>query len=91
MVDRINNGGNLSDDAFTSSSTRQDVAEGFMNPGKDNPTRITIEGHSGSNVGPFSAARSEAEILFRGGTEFEVLSNTVGPDGIRQLVVREVP
>ncbi|PKH37850.1 NAD:arginine ADP-ribosyltransferase [Nocardioides alpinus] len=91
VVDRINNGGNLSDGAFTSSSTRQDVAEGFMNPGRDNPTRITIEGHSGSNVGPFSAARSEAEILFRGGTEFEVLSNTVGPDGIRQLVVREIP
>jgi hypothetical protein len=91
VVDRINNGGNLSDGAFTSSSTNPNVAEGFMNLGKDNPTRITIEGHSGSNVGPFSAARSEAEILFRGGTEFEVLSNTVGPDGVRQLVVREIP
>ncbi|KQV77507.1 hypothetical protein ASC64_01275 [Nocardioides sp. Root122] len=91
VVDRIDNGGNLSDGAFTSSSTNPNVAEGFMNLGKDNPTRITIEGHSGSNVGPFSAARSEAEILFRGGTEFEVLSNTVGPDGIRQLVVREIP
>jgi hypothetical protein len=90
VVERISNGGTLSDDAFTSSSTRQDVAEGFMKTWKDNPTRITIDGHSGSNVGPFSAARSEAEILFRGGTEFEVLSNTVGPDGIRQLVVREV-
>ncbi|MCW2739033.1 ADP-ribosyltransferase, partial [Nocardioides sp.] len=91
VVDRINNGGNLSDGAFTSSSTNPNVAEGFMNLGKDNPTRITIDGHSGSNVGPFSAARSEAEILFRGGTEFEVLSNTVGPDGVRQLVVREIP
>jgi len=91
VVDRISNGGNLSDGAFTSSSTNPNVAEGFMNLGKDNPTRITIDGHSGSNVGPFSAAKSEAEILFRGGTEFEVLSNTVGPDGIRQLVVREIP
>jgi hypothetical protein len=42
-------------------------------------------------MGPFSAARVEAEILFRGGTKLEVLSNTVGPDGVRQLVVREVP
>jgi ADP-ribosyltransferase exoenzyme len=91
VVDHINNGGTYSDQAFTSSSTNPNVAEGFMNPGKDNPTRITIDGHSGSNVGPFSAARSEAEILFRGGTEFEVLSNTIGPDGVRQLVVREVP
>nr|WP_300047852.1 ADP-ribosyltransferase [uncultured Nocardioides sp.] len=91
VVDHINNGGNYSDRAFTSSSTNPNVAEGFMNPGKDNPTRITIDGHSGSNVGPFSAARSEAEILFKGGTEFEVLSNTIGPDGVRQLVVREIP
>ncbi|MDZ5661058.1 ADP-ribosyltransferase domain-containing protein [Nocardioides sp. S-58] len=91
VVERINNGGNLSDGAFTSSSTNPNVAEGFLNPSKDNPTRITIEGHSGSNVGPFSAAQKEAEILFRGGTEFEVLSNTVGPDGVRQLVVREIP
>jgi hypothetical protein len=91
VVDNINNGGNYSDRAFTSSSTNPNVAEGFMNPGKDNPTRITIDGHSGSNVGPFSAARSEAEILFKGGTEFEVLSNTIGPDGVRQLVVREIP
>ncbi|WP_210649531.1 putative T7SS-secreted protein [Nocardioides sp. SYSU D00065] len=90
VVERINNGGTLTDGAFTSSSTNANVAEGFINLGKDNPTRITIEGHSGSNVGPFSAARSEAEILFRGGTEFEVLSNTPGPDGVRQLVVREV-
>ena len=91
VVDNINNGGTYSDRAFTSSSTNPNVAEGFMNPGKDNPTRITIDGHSGSNVGPFSAARSEAEILFKGGTEFEVLSNTIGPDGVRQLVVREIP
>ncbi|WP_457184526.1 putative T7SS-secreted protein [Nocardioides sp. P5_E3] len=91
VVDNINNGGNYSDRAFTSSSTNPNVAEGFMNPGKDNPTRITIDGHSGSNVGPFSAAKSEAEILFKGGTEFEVLSNTIGPDGVRQLVVREIP
>ncbi|NPC41427.1 putative T7SS-secreted protein [Nocardioides sp. zg-1230] len=91
VVEHVNNGGNLSDRGFSSSSTNPNVAEGFMDPGKENPTRITIDGHSGANVGPFSAARSEAEILFKAGTEFEVLSNTIGPDGVRQLVVREIP
>ena len=91
VVDHINNGGNYSDRAFSSSSTNPNVADSFFNPNRENPTRMTIDGHSGSNVGPFSAARSEAEILFRGGTEFEVLSNTVGPDGVRNLVLREVP
>ena len=91
VVDHINNGGNYSDRAFSSSSTNPNVAENFFDPHRENPTRMTIDGHSGSNVGPFSAARSEAEILFRGGTEFEVLSNTVGPDGVRNLVLREVP
>lgn len=66
------------------------VADDFINHSGDNPTKITIEGHGGSNVGPFSAARSEAEILFKGGTEFEVLSNVLDSSGVRQLVVREL-
>jgi hypothetical protein len=90
VLDSIDDTGRLSDPAFTSTSTRADVAEGFMDPGGTNPTRITIEGHTGVDVSPFSAARGEAEILFRGGTEFEVLENFVGPDGVRQLIVREV-
>lgn len=90
VVDRINNGGNLSDGAFTSSSLDPDVADGFMHLGKDNPTSITVEGHSGTDVGPFSAAQREAEILFRGGTEFEVLENSVDANGVRHLVVREI-
>ena len=90
VVDHINNGGNLSDGAFTSSSLSPDVADGFMNLGRDNPTSITVQGHSGTNVGPFSAAQGEAEILFRGGTEFQVLENSVDANGVRHLVVREV-
>ena len=61
-----------------------------MNLGRDNPTRITVQGHSGTNVGPFCRAGSEAEILFRGGTEFQVLENSVDANGVRHLVVREV-
>jgi hypothetical protein len=53
--------------------------------------RTAVDEHSGADVGPFSAVRSEAEILFEGGTEFEVLSNTIGPDEVRQLVVGEIP
>ena len=90
VVDNINNGGNLSDGAFTSSSLDPGVADDFMNLGRDNPTSITIEGHSGTNVGPFSAAQREAEILFRGGTEFQVLENSVDANGVRHLVVREI-
>ena len=89
VVDHIDGGGQLSDKAFSSSSLNPDVAENFIKHWKDNPTRITVEGHSGVNVQPFSAARGEAEILFRGGTKFDVLENYLGPDGIRQIVVRE--
>jgi hypothetical protein len=41
-------------------------------------TSITLHRTSGVDVGPVSAARSEAEILFRGGTEFEVLNRRLG-------------
>ena len=82
-MDHIDGGGQLSDKAFSSSSLNPDVAENFIKHWKDNPTRITVEGHSGVNVQPFSAARGEAEILFRGGTKFDVLENYLGPDGIR--------
>jgi hypothetical protein len=32
----------------------------------------------------------EADILFRAGTEFQVLENFVDANGVRHLVVREV-
>ncbi len=90
VIDHINSGGNLRDEAFSSSSIDPRVADDFIDHSKDNPTKITIEGHSGSNVGPFSAARSEAEILFKGGTEFRVLDNYVDADGLRHVRVEEI-
>ncbi|MGH8880081.1 MAG: putative T7SS-secreted protein, partial [Stackebrandtia sp.] len=90
VVDEIARTGKFSDDAFSSSSVDERVAEGFLNHSKPNPTFLTVDGHSGVNVQPFSAARGEAEILFKGGTEFDVLDNFVGEDGVRRLVVREV-
>jgi len=91
VVDDIEAGRPLTDPGFSSSSLNQDVARGFMDRNARNPTRISIEGHSGVNVQPFSAAQGEAEILFRGGTKFDVLSNYVDHEGVRHLVVREVP
>ena len=90
VLERIDESGHYSDPAFTSSSLRPEVAENFYDPGGHNPTMITIEGHSGVDVRPFSAARGEAEILFGNGTDFEVVRNVMGDDGIRQLVIREV-
>jgi hypothetical protein len=90
VIDHLEADGNLTDKAFSSSSLDTRVAERFIDPDRPNPTRIIIEGYSGRDVGPFSAARGEAEILFRGGTKFEVTQNTIDPDGIRRLVVREV-
>lgn len=85
VIDR----GVLRDPAFVSSSRDPGVAEGFINAFRDNPTRITIEGHSGVNVGPFSAAKGEAEILFRDGIPFEVLDYRYRPDGVLDIIVRE--
>ena len=63
-----------------------------MNLGKDNPTRITDRRSLGQQRGPvLRGAGPRLRSCSRGGTEFEVLSNTIGPDGVRQLVVREVP
>jgi len=90
VVDHINGGGRLSDAAFSSSSREQSVAEGFIRHHEPNPTRITVEGHSGVNVKPFSSMQLEDEILFRGGTEFDVVENFVDANGVRTLVIREV-
>lgn len=91
VVNDIAQTGRYTDPAFSSSSLDPAVAERFIDGAKANPTRITVEGASGVDVRPFSAARGEAEILFPSNTEFEVVSNVVGPDGVRNLVLRELP
>ena len=83
--------GRFSDMAFSSSSLDESVAHGFYSIARDNPTFFTIQGHSGVNVQPFSAARGEAEILFQGSTEFHVRVNVVDPaSGVRQVLLEEV-
>jgi hypothetical protein len=56
------------------------VAEGFVKPWKENPTLMTIDGHSGVDVRPFSAAQREGEFLFKPGVGFEVVTNKVVPE-----------
>ncbi len=90
VVERMLVEGRYSDEAFSSSSLNPDVSEGFVKLNRENPTFMTIQGHSGVNVAPFSAARTEVEILFRGGAEFEVLDTWVRPDGVREFTLREL-
>jgi hypothetical protein len=90
VLEEIARTGRLSDSAFTSSSVSREVAEGFIDRSKPNQTRITVEGVTGVDIKPFSAKQGEVEVLFRNGTSFDVLSNAVGADGVRHLVVREV-
>lgn len=79
------------DPAFSSSSFDPKVADGFIRPGKSNPTKFTIIGHSGVDVKPFSAAAGEAEILFKPGVQFRVLENVVDENGFRHVILKEVP
>jgi hypothetical protein len=91
VVDGMEATGRFSDAAFSSSSLDVDVAHGFYSLARDNPTLFTINGTSGVNVQPFSAARGEAEILFQGGAEFHVRVNVVDPaTGVRQVLLEEV-
>jgi len=91
VVDSMETTGRFADGAFMSTSLNPDVAHGFYSLARDNPTFFAIEGVSGVNVQPFSAARNEAEILFGGGTDFNVVTNIVDPaTGVRHVVLQEV-
>jgi hypothetical protein len=90
VYDRLLNEGRYSDAAFSSSSLNPDVADRFYNTAEPRATSMTIEGRSGVNVQPFSAARGEAEILFKGGTDFVVVGKPyLDPDGVLQVTLRE--
>lgn len=77
VVDEIARTGTYSDKAFSSSSMNESTARDFIRPYGDNPTYMKIDGHSSSDVRPFSAAQREAEFLFKPDTKFEVLRNEV--------------
>ena len=75
----------VADPAFLSTSVDPVVARNFGS------MDVTVHGHSGVDVAPLSAYGREGEILFRPGTQFEVLSRA--PDaatGRLQIVLQEV-
>lgn len=81
VLDEMDATGTFTDRAFMSTSTDPSVPQNFLagHPPKphEDPCRIEIQGHSGSNIAPFSQyGKTEAEILFDHGAGFEVVSKT---------------
>lgn len=60
--------------AFTSTSTDASVATGAF----DGNTLMTVTGHSGRDIAPFSEF-PESEILYDKGTQFQVIRNAFDP------------
>lgn len=79
VVQEIERTGTYHDPAFSSSSSNPAVANSFVHGG-DNPTVMTIHGHSSTDVHPFSAAQRESEYLFKPGVKFDVVTNKVVPE-----------
>ncbi|MER7557005.1 putative T7SS-secreted protein [Nocardioides sp. NPDC126508] len=77
VLEQIESTGKYSDPAFSSSSTKIEVARSFISDWGSNPTIMRIEGHSGTDVRPFSAAQGETEYLFKPGNQFDVLRNEI--------------
>lgn len=90
-LDEMARTGKYYDDAFSSSSVNPSTAENFIPSHAKNPTFFTIEGKTGVNVQPFSAAQHEGEILFQGGRQFEILDSTPDAKGVLHVVLRELP
>ncbi|KGM12503.1 ADP-ribosyltransferase [Cellulomonas bogoriensis] len=80
-------GNTVRDDAFWSSSTRPDVAQGFRGDGN---AFVTIQdGRSGVDIRALSYYGNESEVLFRGGHPFEVVSRDWNAGGFWEFVVRD--
>ncbi|HEX6523941.1 MAG TPA: ADP-ribosyltransferase domain-containing protein [Streptosporangiaceae bacterium] len=72
--------------AFTSTSTDASVATGAF----DGNTLMTVTGHSGRDIAPFSHY-PESEILYEKGTQFQVIRNAFDPAiGKTVIQMREV-
>jgi len=72
--------------AFTSTSTDASVATGAF----DGNTLMTVTGHSGRDIAPFSDY-PESEILYDKGTQFQVIRNAFDPAiGKTVIQMREV-
>ena len=89
VLDSMQPGGTHTDPGYLSSSTDINMAESFRDRGDSNAL-ITIDGKTGTDIEPFSSNRGESEILFTGGTTFEVVSKTQNPHGVWEIHLREL-
>lgn len=92
LLDQFVEGRLFSDPAYLSTSTDSHVAEQFARGAGENqtPTLLKIEGYDGVDVKQLSRYMQESEILFPRGTEFEVVSRTLGDDGVLRIILRQV-
>ena len=80
VVDNINNGGQLLRPRLHQQLDQPQRRRGVHEPRQDNPTADHHRRPLGQQrAAPSPRRRSEAEILFSGGTEFEVLEQHRGP------------
>ncbi|GAA2021624.1 hypothetical protein GCM10009839_18430 [Catenulispora yoronensis] len=76
-------GSSVVEHAFTSASN----VEGGIHP--DSLIKMTIQSKTGVDVTAISHHESELEVLFKAGTEFDVLDKVQGPGGVWHIVLQE--
>ena len=80
------------DDAFFSTSTREHIA--LYHRDKSDPATgyskvfFEVEGNGGSHILPFSQAEAESEVLFRTGTDFDIVDHSYDPKDGYRIVLR---
>jgi hypothetical protein len=90
VLDSIDATGRFSDPAFLSSSTSEEIAQGFR--GAHGNAMLHIDGTTGHDVASMAHyGTGEAEVLFDKGTEFDVVRKVWNPDGYWDIYLKETP
>nr|WP_260174026.1 toxin glutamine deamidase domain-containing protein [Nocardioides albus] len=100
MVDRLFSGERFSDPAFLSTTKSPDVASNWIDELHDNrdpdaapkdKVLVRVEGHTGRDISDISLNSGEKEILFKPGTEFDVVGRHWNDSAGRwEIELREV-
>jgi hypothetical protein len=92
LLNQLKEGDIFQDPGYLSSSLNERVAESFARGAGDGetPTLLSVVGNNGVDVAPLSRWTDEAEILFPRGSNFEVVSRELGPDGVLRIVMKQV-
>lgn len=86
VLEQMDRTGTFSDPAFMSTSTSEDVAQGFRGNGN---AMLHIEGNTGHDIASLSQYKNEAEVLFDKGTNFDVLKKVWNPKGYWDIYLKE--